>query len=55
MSREKVKEKKEAKKSEKQAKREAREKRKQEYAANLARKERIVKSKGKNSNKLQDS
>ena len=50
-----VKEKKEAKKLEKQAKREAREKRKQEYAANLARKERIVKSKGKNSNKLQDS
>ena len=34
-----VKEKKEAKKLEKQAKREAREKRKQEYAANIARKE----------------
>ena len=50
-----AKEMKAAKKLEKQAKKEAREKRKQEYAANLARKERIVKSKGKDSSKVQDS
>merc|ERR1712032_1359194 len=50
-----AKEMKAAKKLEKQAKKEAREKRKQEYAANLARKERIVKSRGKHSSKVQDS
>ena len=50
-----TKERKEAKKLEKKAKKEAKEKRKQEYAANIARKERIVKSKGTQSRKAQDS